>query len=941
MSTNRREFLKYTGLGLGTVAVAGLLPWPFRKLSEAEAAEFTDYSRGTWTPSCCNMCGGQCGVRAYVEDGRVRKIEPNPENPNNIANISTSFAAAVAAGDRGRLCGKGNAAIKSLYDADRLRTPLKRVGPRGSGQFVAITWDEALEETARRLYTIKSKHGARSILWFGEDHSFTHIQQDLCDALGTPHYSNHANLCDASRKASYQVAIGDQRPLADMENTDLLFIWGWNFLSAIKWVHLPAIFTRGREQRKFEFLYVDPVFNTTASKADLWITPRPGTDGALALAIARELLLHDNGTGTKYDKAFVEAWTTGLTDFVSYLSGASDGIEKHAAWGEAQSGVPAATIVGVAKKLGDAFAAGKRICIDAWSGPGHHTNATQGGRAIVALALMLGAIDKPGTLFHPLRSSPGRLPGDPTWPAKDGWRLDGKDDVTIPVTEVAPVYSTRDLVDAAGVALAAGTDLRGKKFHKKYLVGVSAGGIYCEARDAMVNQRDFLGIPYTTKAAVFVFQNFVMSTPNAQKNIDAINEMEFVLSVDTHLSETALLADIVVPGSHYLERFDFNAAWVSFRAVGMRQPVIPSWIGGRSEAQFFMDLGATMGLAGFNAAAFRDVDSSLNKKEWEGHIAGYTNKTSWEDLLKTGVWIEDFNAPKGGTQYEKYKTAFTLKYSSKWMHLEGTASPFDVMSGTAKPGGVKLGTTTKSKLSDGESFTVTVGAGYQSSVMHIESVVLGGDARNYVRSGTTSGSGEYLGVGLAPGAADGATFHVGFNTETRLAQFWSKNFNDAWKPGPSKFPGGKNFTGNALYHPLPYYLPPEDAPDVGFPLYFISWKEVEHTHTRTFNNEWLMEMQGENKLYVHPTVAAGKGLSENDRAWVQTQHGSIRVRVHLTEGIQAETVGFVRGFGHWGFGDVARGKGAHDGWLLPGKAEIHSGQAVLKEAACRIYKDLA
>ena len=101
-----------------------------------------------------------------------------------------------------------------------------------------------------------------------------------------------------------------------------------------------------------------------------------------------------------------------------------------------------------------------------------------------------------------------------------------------------------------------------------------------------------------------------------------------------------------------------------------------------------------------------------------------------------------------------------------------------------------------------------------------------------------------------------------------------------------------------------------------------------------------MEMKGENELYVHPNLATAKSLTEGDWAWVQTPHGMVRVRVHITSGIQEQTVGFVRGFGHWALGKVAQGRGAHDGWLLPGKAEVHSGQAVHKEVACRIYKDL-
>lgn len=941
MTTTRRDFLKYGGLGLGALAASGLLPWPFRRLTVAEAAELANYGEGTWIASCCNMCGGQDGVLAFVEGGVVRKIEPNGANPNNVANISASFEAARAAGDNGRLCCKGNSAVRSLYDPDRLRTPLKRVGPRGSGQYVAISWDEAVAEVARRLSEIKTNYGARSILWFCEDHSFNHAQQDLMDALGAPNFSNHSNLCDTGRKAHYKSTIGHDRPLPDMEGTDFLLVFGWNFLSAIKWIHLAAIFTRARQRNPhFKFVYVDPVFNTTASKADQWIAPRPGSDGALALALAKELLDYDAGTGTKYDKAFVDTWTTGLTSFRKYLDGDGtfDGEAKNAVWGEKQTGVPAAAIANLARDLGDACAAGRKICIDTWSGPGHRTNATQGGRAINCLNLLLGAVDRPGSMVLPLRDGPGRLPASPSWPGKDGWRLDGRDDVKIPSTEPAPVVSNRSLVASDGAVLPAGADLRGRTFHKKYAFS-HGSGIYIESRDSMIRQRDFLGVQYPMKAAVFVFQNFLMSVPNTQKNIDAINQMEFVLSVDTHLSETAMMADIVVPGTHYLERFDFNPNWITFRSMGLRQPVIPSWVGGRSETQFFFDVGAALGLPGFDAANNRDLEARMFEAEWSSFSAKWESRLTWEQLKQTGVWIE--SGAKGGTHFEKHRSLFSLSYNSKWMHVEGSAAPYRIMSGAATGGGVLLGTTTSASPKDGDAFSVDAAysaGGYQGDFMHVEVVTFGGDTRHLVKSGTEVGSGEVLGV--APGAtpANGESFPVGFSTETRLAQFWSKSLDDYWKAGSSKYPAGASVAGDARYHPLPFFLPPEDGPDAVFPLSFISWKEVEHTHTRTFNNEWLMEMKPENKLLIHPTRAAALLLQENDLVAVETAQGQVRARIHVTQGIQVETVGLMHGFGHWALGKLAKGKGAHDGWLLPGKAEVHSGQAVTKEVACRIFK---
>lgn len=861
---DRRSFLKWTITGLGGIALSGLLPNPFRKLTEAEAKTLKAYAEGKWIPSCCNMCGGQCGILAYVENGVVKKIEPHGTNPNNIANVSKFFTQAQAKGDIGRLCCKGNSGIRSLYDPDRIKTPLKRIGPRGSGQFEPISWSEAIELCAQQLTAIRNKYGARSLVWFSEDHSFTHIQQDFCDAFGTPNYSNHSNLCDVVRKAHFKQTVGHDRPLADMEDADLLVVFGWNFLSALKWIHLAPIFARGATKPGFKFIYIDPVFNVTASKAHQWIAPRPGTDGALALAVCK--LLIDSG---KYDKQFVKDWTFGFGEFKKYLDGDGtyDTVKKDAKWAEEITGVPSAVIENLAGEIGDALLAGKKICIDVWSGPGHHTNGTQGGRAINALMLLVGGVDKEGTMLIPTKSGPSRRSSkDFGWPMKDGWRFDGRDDVTI----------------------------QGQTYMRKYLFSHSSG-IYVEAMRCMAEQKDFLGNDYPIKAAVIVFQNILMSTPNVEKNKAALEQMEFIMVVDTHLSETAMWADIVIPGSNYLERYDFNSHWVTFRAVGLRQPVVKSWIGGLSETQFFLDLGAAMGFPGFKTDVGKnDTEEAYLKEEWErfimtGNNGGpWANQMSWEDLKKTGIWVEDLSKPTGGTIYEKHKKKKSFD-----------SSKHDIIS-------------------------------YKSGEETIY-VVREKDA-----------TGKYSPVGIATGETmkDGEEFYTGFGTVTRRAQFWSPELEDVYN-GKVK-PGGEDHKDDPKYHPLPYYVEPIDSPNPakGFPLYFISWKEVVHTHTRSQNNPILMQIQGENKLFIHPDVAKQLGISEDDWVWVETPVNRIRVKAHVTKRIQKDTVGFFRGYGHWALGKVAKGRGAHDGWLLPGRAEHLSGQAVHKEVGCRVYKAL-
>lgn len=774
---SRREFIKFAGMTTAAAAFMGV-PVVGQKLRTISAAQAEELAAGApkWIYTCCNMCGGQTGIKVLVENGIVKKIEPNEYNPIGVANISTDFAKEKARG--ARMCPKGNSAIKSLYDPDRLRTPVRRVGERGAGKWEPITWDEAISEVANRLAEVKQKYGPQALVWFSEDHSFTHIQSDFCTAYGTPNYSNHSNLCDVARKLGFKLVMGDDRPLADFQNSKYALLFGWNPLGAMKWAHLPAIINRGRENG-MKLVVVDPVFSATAAKADEWIPIRPGTDGAMALAIGSVIV-----SEKLYDSAFVNEWVVGFDEYSSFIK------DKTPEWAEKITTVPAATIRRVAREL----AATKPAIVDAWSGPGHHTNATQSARAIAILPALLGQYDKPGTMIIPDKKGPKH----------------------------------RDNVTGWDTAGAKGARLDG--LGSKYPFGHKSG-IYVEARDAMIT-----GQPYQAKAAVFVFQNFTMSVPNRAKNVEAIKKMEFVLCVDTHMSETAELADIVVPGSHALERYDLNSNWVTFPALGLRQPAVKSWVNGMPEYDFVMAVARKMGMPGFDMTYEELLDA-----EMKGGL-----KISLADLkaLPGAVWIG------GETKYEKYAAEI--------------------------------------KVPDGATTTDT----------------------GIIKDA----SGKQIGL------KKGDKSVRGFFTPSGKIELYSKQFQ------------AKGFDPN------PVYTEPEEMADGGYDFFLVAWKQAEHTHTRTFNNTWLMEMKPDNPLLVNSAAAKKLGLKDGDEVWIESRVAKAKSRVQLTEGIHPEVVGLHHGYGHTALGKIAKGKGTDDGQFCAGKADPASGQAVTKEIAVKVYK---
>jgi len=806
----RRAFLKWSS-ALAAAAVASGYRWDeklglFREASAAERAA----KDGEWIYSNCNMCGGQSGIKVKVVGGRAVKIE-GMANPNNVANISANYEKAVAElgalyGDRdcaGRLCSKGNSGLRTLYDPDRLKTPMVRAGERGAGKWKAISWDEAVAQVAENLGRIRERYGPESLAWFSEDHSFTHIQQDFCKMYGTPNYHNHSNLCDVSRKASFRLVMGNERPLADFEDTAYALVFGWNLLGATKWIHLPGIWNRGRAKGA-KMVCVDPFLSQTAARADEWIPIRPGTDGAFALAVGHVLVKKG-----LVNRAFVDEWCVGFDEYAKYVA------DKTPAWAEGITSVPAAVIERVATEIGETARAGKPVCIDTWSGPGHHTNATLGGYAIAVLPALLGMIDRPGTLIEPSKIGNKHHGLDVDLPSLKKPRVDGK-----------------------------GT---------KYVLG-HGSGVYVETRDVVLAGQPSTPGSGVPKAGVFVFQNFVMSVPGTRKNIEFLKALEYVVVQDIYMSETAELADIVIPGSVYLERFDFTAYWVTWPVLGLRKPVVRSVIDGMTEVEFWMAVMKKMGLR--DKKGYSPADLS-----YDAYYADEYAPTPYAKEQDWGAFKKSTLAMTGKTEYEKFRKEVKMPEGGSVDEKTGV-----VKDAKGQPVGVKMG----------------------------------------------------------------GTIRKGFNTPSRKLELSS------------------NLLKKYGYSGLPEYVEPEDRPSESFPLYLVNYKQNEHTHSRTFNNDYLMEMRPDNPLLMNSATAKRLGLADGDAVWIESPYARAKGTVQVTERIHPEVVALQHGFGHWGFGKIARGAlnrinpwspaGTADGQFLPGKAEKLSGMAVHKEVGVRVTK---
>jgi anaerobic selenocysteine-containing dehydrogenase len=272
-----------------------------------------------------------------VQDGRAIRVAGDPEHPFT----------------QGFLCAKVNRYVERTYHEDRLRTPLRRVGPKGSGRFAPVTWDEALDEIAKRLHTIAaSAHGPQAILPYSYAGTMGLLQGSSMDrrlfhSLGASRLDR--TICSTAGAVGMQMTVGANIG-ADAEGlpeSDLVILWGTNTLTANP--HLWPFVLRAREGGA-TIVCIDPIRTRTAAQCDEWIPIRPGTDAALALG-----MMHVLFTRGLEDRDYLERHTIG------HEALRARACEWNPARTSAVTGLPEETIVSLGERYGGARAAFIRL----------------------------------------------------------------------------------------------------------------------------------------------------------------------------------------------------------------------------------------------------------------------------------------------------------------------------------------------------------------------------------------------------------------------------------------------------------------------------------------------------------------------------------------------------------------------------------------------------
>ncbi len=552
----RREFIRIGSAGVGAAAIFGA--WQASRM-QAYAHPVPDPGTDgdTIVPSFCELCFWKCGILAHVKDGRVTKIQGNPNDPLS----------------RGRLCPRGAGGTGLLYDPDRLRYPMLRREKRGAQQFEQVSWDAALNEIARNFEQIKARHGAEALALFSHGYGGSWFKH-LFKAYGSPNiaapsYAQCRGPRDVGFSLTYGTGVGSPE-ITDIANTRCLVLIGSHLGENMHNTQVQEFAAALRGDA--DVIVVDPRYSVAASKARHWLPIKPGADLALLLAWMNVII----GEGL-YDREYVATYAMGF-----------DQLKAHVApftpeWAHPRTGIEPDEIRRTAHMM-----AGARPAVVVH--PGRHVtwygNDTQRSRAIAMLNALLGSWGRRGGMYVPAQTSVVPFPA-PAYTTAHGEPLD----------KPAPSqYPLADEVLAQGICNATIPEALGNRKIRGWMVYGS---------------------------------NLPATLPNPQQTYRALQELDFIATIDVLPMEITGWSDVVLPEATYLERYDdLNNPPFREPYVSLRQPAVAPLYDTRPGWWIARELGMKLGLETY--FPWKDAEEYLRNRV---RLTGL----DWERLKRDGA----------------------------------------------------------------------------------------------------------------------------------------------------------------------------------------------------------------------------------------------------------------------------------------------------------------
>lgn len=839
----------------------------------------------------CYMCACRCGIKVWLADGKIRYIQGNPEHPVN----------------QGVLCAKGSAGIMQHYSPARLDKPLLRVGERGRGEFKEIEWDEALRIAAGWLAPIRERNPDELAFFTGRDQSQA-LTGWWAQQFGTVNYAAHGGFCSVNMAAGGLYTLGGsfwEFGEPDWEHSRYLMLWGVaedHDSNPIK-LGLGKLKAHGAK-----IVAVNPVRSGYGAIADEWIGIRPGTDGLFAFALIHELLKADridldylvryanahwlvirnpggadDGLFARDEEGRALCWAGGaqLADAIDISPAVvgeyvlPDGrravpvfhliAERYLdpQYGpdavSERCGIPADTIRRIARELAEAAfdhplslpiawtdahgrehseMIGRPVSMHAMRGISAHSNGFHTCRALHLLQMLLGAVDTPGSFrYQPPFPKPIAPPNRP-----------GKQRQANGVLDAAPlgfVHAPEDLV----------VDEQGRPRRIDHAFSwaypLSAHGMMHS-----VIRNAWAGDPYRIDTLMMFMANMSWnSSMNTAQTIGWLTDKDDsgeyriprIIYADAYASEMVAYADLVLPDTTYLERFDaismldrpISDADSAIDAI--RHPVVDSreQREGRDVRGFqsvLIELGARLGLPGLvhedGSPRYRDYADYIVRHERApgvGLLAGWRGEHG--ELEAKG--------PPNPQQLERY-----IENGGYW----------------------------RSPVPEHARYFKMANRGYldwaqkMGFIGHAEPIVL------QLYSETLQ--------------------------KFRLA---------AQGHGERQPPQQHRERVATYFDPLPIWYEPFEGAQVAdgasrYPLSAVTQRPMFMYHAWGSQNAWLRQIAARNYLYLHPDTGARHGIADEDWITVESHLGRITVQAKFAGNVQPDTV--------WTWNAIGKRKGA-------------------------------
>jgi anaerobic selenocysteine-containing dehydrogenase len=569
---NRRTFLKLSGLAGAAIGANHIM-----RLDTSAAAPPPRNSQSAleekWIATSCLNCQARCATRVRVMNGKAVKVTGNP-------NSKVS---------EGKVCPRAHIGLQVLYDPDRIGIPLKRTNSeKGKGidpKWVPISWDQALDDVVNRLKKVRESGEPNKLLFFYGLNAIS--TEDLiyrfAEAYGTPNLISGDGLDIETEKSGNWMADGHYTHTAyDLDRTNYILAFGGDMVESSKplsrflrkWGKI-----RREKPNRTRIVVINPRYSVTAAKSDEWIPINPGTDAAMAMAIAHVIINEE-----LFDKAFIKDWTAGFNDYrkivldqyspkdVSKITGIEPNAIRQIAIEFAQT-QPAIAIRG-------------KESIN-WP------DGSFASYAIFCLNALVGSIDIPGGITYQENPEYKAMP---------------------PLTE--------DEISRKG-RMKAFFDFRGTD---RYPVAKVVTNQIPESLSE--------GIPYPIEMAVGFNSNFNMFAPNTSRWDEALKKIPYYVHISPFISEMALYADLVLPSTTFLEEwgYDHSPPGSGFAEVKIKQPAVTPHANVRSIIDILFEV--TKRLGGGVAQSFANMGEDA-----KGFVKFRTETLiPWEDFLKKGVW---------------------------------------------------------------------------------------------------------------------------------------------------------------------------------------------------------------------------------------------------------------------------------------------------------------